>query len=293
MRSIGLDVSLDDLYESVGGTWRAIVPPPVTALAEFVAAAPWPILSERSMVFREESFDATTRVRRGRLYVPAGQSRQQAWALPHPVYGALGSANRVPDGRVERTLRVFEPYQVATDLFRKQLIIGAPESAWFVLAAERISTGELLLTLKARRAFGILPELSTDLIPEVGRHAVVETTSKLLDAAYREAPGSVVDRARDAAHACLAAWAVSERDDPKLLTDDLGPLIKRLLHHDTAGRRHAFMDAANLVRLLHARGKWNERKKRELRPISEDDAELAIRAVGFLIQEFGWAQAVI
>ena len=289
MKSIGFEDVFHDVYESVGTTWRAIWPVPIISQAVFVEAGAPFSFSDRSLVFREENFDATTRVRRGRLYAPAGRPGHQSWALPHPVYGALGSMGRNPNGWVERNLRLFDQYQEGGNPFGRCLAIGAAESMWLIVAADRISTGELLLTLKARRAFGILPELDLTSVPDIGRHGVVETVSTLTDATYRESPGSIVDRARDAAQSCLATWTAWRWRDPGVLTNDLGRLIKYVLARGKPGERPAALDAANIVRLLHARGKWNERHKRNLRPIVEDDAELALRAVGFLLHEFRWA----
>jgi hypothetical protein len=274
MRSIAFDDSFHDVYENVGTIWRAIWPVPVMAQAAFIEAGAMPVLSDRSLAFREDSFDATTRIRRGRLYTPAERPGHQPWALPHPVYGALGSMQKNPNGCVWRDLRIFDQYQQGSNIPGRHLIIGAAESAWVLLAAERISTGEQLLTLKTRRAFGILPEVNASCVPEIGRHGVVETVSKLVDAAYRESPESVVDRARDAAQICLATWAASKWSDPKLLAHDLGFLIKHILAQGRGERQSAAVDAANLVRVLHARGKWNEKKKRGLRPVLEDDSEL-------------------
>jgi len=48
-------------------------------------------------------------------------------------------------------------------------------------------------------------------------------------------------------------------------------------------------DAANIVRILHAR-KPNEQERLSTRPIMEDDAELAVRAVAFMLREFGWVE---
>lgn len=288
MRSIAFDDSFHDVYENVGTTWRAIWPVPVMAQAAFIEPDAAPVLTINSLAFREDSFDATTRVRRGRLYSPAARPGHQSWALPHPVYGALGSMLKNPNGWVERNLRIFDQYQDGTFLPGRHLIIGAADSAWLILASERISTGEQLLTLKARRSFGILPQVDAGSVPEIGRHGVTETIGKLNDATYRESPGSVVDRARDAAQACLATWAASRWGDAKLLADDLGPLIKRILGCAQSDKRPVAVDAANLVRVLHARGKWNERTKHGVRPVVEDDAELALRAIGFLLYEFGW-----
>jgi len=289
MKSIGFDDGFHDVYESVGTTWRAIWPVPIISQVAFVERGIPPVFSDRSLVFREENFDATTRVRRGRLYAPAGRLGHQSWALPHPVYGALGSMTRNSNGWVERNLRLFDQYQESGNPCGRYLAIGAAESVWLIVAADRISTSEMLLTLKARRAFGILPELDPTSVPDIGKHGVIETVSTLIDAIYRESPGSIVDRSRDAAQSCLATWTAWKWQDHGVLTNDLGRLIKYVLARGKPGERPAALDAANLVRVLHARGKWNERKKRNLRPIVEDDAELALRAVGFLLHEFRWA----
>ena len=289
MKTIGFDDAFHDVYESVGTTWRAILPVPFISQAAFIERDAEPSFSDFSLVFREDSFDATTRVRRGRLYEPAGRPGHQSWALPHPVYGALGGMLRNQNGWVERNLRLFDQYQGGGNPCGRCLAIGAGDSVWLVLAADRISTGELLLTLKARRTFGILPELDPASVPEFGRQGVVETVGALTEAIYRESPKSIVDRARDAAQSCIATWAASKWGDQGVLTKDLWLLIKYARQCDETV---VALDAANVVRILHARGKWNEQKKRNLRPILEDDAELALRAVGFLLREFGWVHSV-
>jgi hypothetical protein len=288
MITIGFDDAFHDVYESLGNTWRAIWPVPIISGAAFIEGDTAPPLSNQSLVFREDSFDATTRVRRGRLYVPAARPGHQSWALPHPVHGGLGSMVKNSSGQVERNLRLFDQYQEGGNPCGKCLVIGATDSVWLVVAADRISTGERLLTLKARRAFGILPELDPVAIPQLGRRGVIETISMLTEAMYREAPHSVVDRARDAAQSCLAAWAASRWNDEAVITEDLGRLISYALRRGGRDERGGALDAANLIRILHARGKPNERQKRGLRHIVEDDAELALRAVGFLLHEFGW-----
>jgi len=291
MKTIGFDDAFQDVYESVGTTWRAIWPVPVISEAVFIEGDAAPVFSDRSLVFREDNFDATTRVRRGRLYAPAGRPGHQSWTLPHPVYGALGSMIQNPRGWVERNLRLFDQYPESGSPCGRTLAIGGADSVWLVVAADRISTGEQLLTLKARRAFGILPELDSASVPELGRHGVIETINVLTEAIYRESPKSIIDRARDVAQSCIATWAAWKWDDQSVLTNDLGRLIRYALQRAKGGERAAALDAANLVRVLHARGKWNERKRHNLRPIIEDDAELALCAVRFLLHEFGWAHS--
>ncbi|HEY1934094.1 MAG TPA: hypothetical protein VGG99_18960 [Acetobacteraceae bacterium] len=165
--------------------------------AAFFESDVTPMLSDRSMIFREDSFDATTRIRRGRLYEPAPRQGNQSWALPHPVYGRLGSMIQTESGTVERNLRLFDQYQKPLTPLKHSLVIGASDSVWRVLAVDRISTGEPLVTVKAVRSFGIIPELKDVLVPETGRNGVLETVNALTDSIYRESPSSVVDRARD------------------------------------------------------------------------------------------------
>jgi hypothetical protein len=287
MKSIGLDDSLNDIYENVANLWRAVWPTPMVFQAAFVEPGETAVLSDRTLIFREDSFDATTRIRRGRLYEPAPRQGNQSWALPHPAYGSLGSMIKTEHGTVERNLRLFDQYQRPIKPLDRNLAIGAPDSVWRVLAADRISTGETLVTVKAARSFGIIPQVNPESVPKDGRAGVLETVGALTEAIYRESPSSIVDRARDAAQSCLAVWAQKGWDDESWLAHDLGQLIKRVVARGKPARPAA-VDAANLIRVLHARAKWNERHRRSLRKPNEDDAELALCAVGFLLQEFGW-----
>jgi hypothetical protein len=62
----------------------------------------------------------------------------------------------------------------------------------------------------------------------VGREKVIETLDTLTDAAHRESPGSIIDRARDAAQWSLATWAASEFCDIESLREDLGGIIQKI-----------------------------------------------------------------
>ena len=238
MATIGFDDAFRDVYESLANTWRAILPAPIISQAAFIEGGTAPTFADRALVFREDSFEATTRVRRGRLYEPAGRSGHQSLVPPHPVYGGPGSMLKNQDGQVERNLRLFAQYQEASNPCGRCLAVGAGDSVWLVIAADRISTGEQLLALKARRAFGILPELASAAVPERGRADVIETINKLEEAIYREAPHSVVDRARDAAQSCLAVWAASRWNDEGVLSEDLGRLIGYAQRRGEIGRAH-------------------------------------------------------
>jgi hypothetical protein len=160
-------------------------------------------LHRADFVFREDSFDPVTRIKRGRFYQSAGSRPSTCYTLEHPLYGKAGSVQFVPReaGPCGRELFTFQPF-----LYRPPqniVAIGSKDSLWRVLGTETITTGEILVTLKARNALGVLPELSADSVPERGREKATETFERLVDSANREAPGSIVDRARDAIQWCL------------------------------------------------------------------------------------------
>jgi len=67
---------------------------------------------------------------------------------------------------------------------------------------------------------------------------------------------------------------------------DLGNLIKKL----KSERRVVAENSANIIARLHARAKPSEQEKRELRPVREQDADLAVRCVGSLLCEIGFAE---
>jgi len=231
--------------------------------------------------FREDDFNSTARVRRGRFYERANLQQPSQERVVRRVSGDL------TDGSFEKSLYIYEQYQLPGNVPPpKTVALGASESLWQVVARpERISTGELLFVLKARHSFGVLPEVDLALIPERGRQKVVETLSKLTDAAHRESPGSVIDRARDAVQWALATWAVSELRENDLFYEDLGSLIEKI------GKKKEMiaLRAAEIVRRLHSRVKPNEQERYGLRPPTEDDSELAVKAMGFILRELGWS----
>ena len=54
--------------------------------------------------------------------------------------------------------------------------------------------------------------------------------------------------------------------------------------------RHAVANLADTVAKLHPRGKANEQENLDLRLPQEEDAELCLHAVGFVMRELGWAR---
>ncbi|BBL74213.1 hypothetical protein [Methylomagnum ishizawai] len=295
MKQIGIDDNTHHVYEASNGPWCAVWPSPMLSIAAFVDSnGPFSALendlSRAQHAFREDTFDAVTRIRRGRFYRSSNDPRpSQKYVLLHPVYGAIGGktsvlnngAHTLLDGKVERRLFIFDQEQHPPS--KKIVMIGSSESLWRVIGAERIVTGEYMVTLKARHALGILPELNADAIPKDGRQKAIETYEKLIDSAYRETPGSIIDRARDAAQWCLGTWLANQHGDPSLLCDDLGRLIKRLDHG-----KQIMSSAASIIARLHSRGKPNEQERYSIEAPMEADAEFALAAIGMLLRELKW-----
>ena len=48
--------------------------------------------------------------------------------------------------------------------------------------------------------------------------------------------------------------------------------------------------AANIIRLLHPRGKSNEQVRNATRQVTEADGAFALEAFAFLLRDLGWAR---
>ena len=299
MKFLAIDETMQHPYEGNGGAWVAIYPPP------FIAAASHADPSEESdqslampyapFVFREDTFDAVTRIRRGRFYTLSQEGQPaQLNVVPHPTWGASGG-RRISAGSPWVERRCFKYAQIQfnplehSDWKSRPIVIGSCGSAWRLIASERIITGEWLVTLKARHAFGVLPEVDQTKIPEIGRAKAIETIDTLTNAAYRESPESIVDRARAAAQWCFATWAAAEFKDDGLLTSELAPLADVVVQRSGKCKPDMTIWTARALARLHSRAKPNEQERRDTRPVMEADAEYALAAMSLLLRELGWA----
>jgi hypothetical protein len=285
-------------YEGHMGYGRIVSPSPVLTIAtilknpEDVKAIPATHTLATQFVFREDSFDPVTRVRRGRMYKwPEGQAQPHAWQVyPNPSHGPREAQDANNNGgRLNKTLYGWRAWQAFAELggpnSRVLVALGIQEAftLWRVVDIERIVTGEDLITLRARGALGVLPELNAGAIPVDGREKVFETVDKLSAGAYRAGPEAIVDLARGAAQWCLGVWLADKKGNAELRQKDLGALAKML--EDTREK-----DIAMLVGRFHSRAKPNEQERLASRPITEEDAEFALASIGLLLRELGWAK---
>lgn len=229
--------------------------------------------NDKILLFREDSFDPVTRIRRGRFYKRLPNSRSCKIAPK----GAPGSI-------ISSTLAIYDSYY--NKFNTKQLIaIGSEDSVWRVIATDRLSTGEFLVTLKSRNVFGVIPEVEEYELPEIHKEKIISELDYFVDAANRETPGSIVDAARRTAVVLISSHLSPENKEPNIFQKDLGPLSAELKKiKELSGV------AAEVINKLHPRNKPNEQERHKSRDISEEDAELAVSLIGLLLQEFDWAR---
>lgn len=144
----------------------------------------------------------------------------------------LKAANN--NGRVGKELSLFIE---CTDLLLKpnqgaglQLALGRRDghSLWRILQTERIASGDVLMTLRAESAFGVIPPLDISRIPAGGLTAVQTALDRVINSAYRELPQSVVDHCRNAAVRLVSRWMQTVTSAEKPVEQDLGIWIKTI-----------------------------------------------------------------
>lgn len=180
---LGIDNQSGLVYEGANaGLLMPAVPIPSVTQAKLIEVQDdWSNLpsglaqSPMSWVFREDTFDAVTRTRRGRLYQPSEFPQPHNHrVVPHPYEDPFGRTEG-PGGRTSKSLYV---YAACVSLLSKArrgmgstLALGTPQavSAWQIVQTEVLASGGVMVTLKSLSAFGILPDVDTAKIPRNSR----------------------------------------------------------------------------------------------------------------------------
>jgi hypothetical protein len=298
---LGIEKQHGFVYEGLGAPEVPVVPTPSVTHAKLIevetdweqlASALWS--SATSWVFREDSFDAVTRTRRGRLYEPTpGRGQPESHRVGvHPY----------DDPRLRDTAwgntppkELFSYSACATLLNRPRRGVGAvlalgsqrAVSAWRIVQTEAVINGCVMVTLKSLSAFNILPDLNMSKVEPEFKGDVSRAVDRALDAAFREMPISVVDQCRNALTVVLSRWLVQQGHDRAILAADLGKVATA-----AGGAPYSvgcLSMLAQVVARLHVRGKDNEAHAKNLRAPVDEDAELALHALGFVLRDIGWA----
>lgn len=296
---LGIEKHTGTIFEGLNGPELPAQPPPVLSFCHILAAgaSTWPVLptsigaASGAWVFREDLFDAVTRTRRGRVYQPYGGTQPDSVTVARQTGPDTLSTGYTPS--THRRLEMYR-FTAASSLvvqphrcLGQTMLVGAGSalSAWRIVQAEVTVNGDVMLTLKSLSAFGIVPQLEMDRVPQQGQAVVRQAVDRLIDSAFRETPVSVVDQCRNAMTVVIGQYLVSQGEDLRVAHKDLAQVAEHLHRRD----RKIAAWTANIVARLHVRGKGNEQQRLESRIVTEDDAEFALHALGLLLRELGLA----
>lgn len=301
MSRLGIEHDHGLVYEGTDNPSHLTVPAPIISQCVLIESPstlndlPGGMLSDPfRWIFREDSFDPVSRVRRGRLFQPFERANRVSYFVEvHPNL-LSDSRRRTEDGRVQKELNVFIH---CTELLGRanrgeglQLAIGNAQahSLWRILQTEQTVSQDVLVTLRAESAFGVLPALNIDQAPDETRKSVSDAYERVMQVAYRDSPTSVVDQCRNLCAVVSARWLYTLTGNRAMLEEDLGDCITAVKKHFGEKEQRLIRASLETVNLLHPRGKDNERERHKLREVSKEDAELALHATGFVITELGW-----
>ena len=303
MGRLGFDRLSGLIYEGREGPTQPVWPTPSLIQATLVSgpfkASDVPgsfDSSPHGWMYVDSSFDPTSRIRRGRLFQKFGAaSWESVHVEAHPALHSdmIKAANN--GWRVSKELSVFIE---CTDLIQMpnqgqglQLALGQRDShsVWRILQTERLATGDVMLTLRAESAFGIIPALDKSKIHPDSLRAVEAALERVVNSAYKELPQSVVDHCRNAAVIIVSRFLQSVDPVEVPVERDLGFWINEV--------RRVFGDkdmiplraSLEVINRLHPRVKDNEVYKLGLRIPTDSDAEYAVHAIGFILREVKWA----
>lgn len=301
---LGINDTTGLVYESVGSVPdRPVLPIPMISQARLIQTrTDWGSLPARyhgsplSWLFREDSFDAVTRTRRGRIYqsmTNAAYPDHNVRVMPHP-FEDPGGRNTGQDGKQRRPLNV---YAAGTSLLEQPrrglgatLALGnnLAASAWRIVDVEITASDDVMIALRSLSAYGLMPELDAAKIDGRFRDEIARSVQKVVDSAFRESPVAVVDCCRDAAAVIGSRWIWHQNGDEGVLRKELGQIADALAAEPR--KKNVAANAARTLAILHSRGKSNEQFAKCVNPPTEDDAEYALRAVSLILRELGWTR---
>lgn len=250
-------------------------------------------LAWTKLVFREDAFDPVTRIRRGRLYQRYDVQPAQWRVQRHPA-SPLESGGVDLSGLFVKSLYTYSPWVGGSESSKGRgsvlFALGVRDSytLWTLLSVERLSTGEDLLTLRARSSLGAMPSLDEAAIPSDGVDDIRRQIDRVSDAEHRQGPEAIIDACRYAAPAAIGLWLADREGDARFRAVDLNEHIKRL--ERDASPMALLINAAKVIARLHARLKPNEEFSRGARRLTEADAEAALASMSLVLRELGWAR---
>lgn len=272
---------MSDWIAEAGGVWFEGSQAQLRRMQGQPVILPFVVVGQHAgpeLLFVEDYFNSATRIRRGRLFQKDQRNGWRADAVScFPNRDLSNAANFFNVNRSYKTADVQITPGVEIELGN-----NGSKSRWIVVFSEKVGLDGHYVTLKSKTLFGVLPEILVDQIPEGNRHDIVTSTEAVVEAASIQAPQSVIDACRNAACHLISAYHPQSNPDG---IKDLGGLVRWLNDNN----KRACGSAGELINNLHSRAKPNAAASRGTRPVSLRDAEMAVSALAFLLQDFGWA----
>jgi len=303
MKLLGIDPSNSFLVYEGSSFWGYPIWPAPTLVAVSIVDESSdtlePGVNQRDVTFMDfvlvdEGYDPTSRVRKGRLFKRYEGTQPHSWhVLPHPAI-PFEKQKMDANGVFEKRLGTYGDFGLTSFLKHKEIarplfLLGNERefTIWSLVEVEATVSGVPLVYLKSRKIFGALPRLKADSIPEEQLFRLQDKLATLAEDLYRAGPESVIDRCREAATAILSAYLHANGCGEK--GKDLGALTN-LFESRLEDKKDIVINLGRTLARLHARGKTAEQERRSVRQSSEQDAELAVQAVGLILRDLGWAE---
>ena len=296
MRELGICNSSGRLYEGNRNSGTPVTNSnPILPITMIGVDLPTPAASINGfsgLIFREETFDPITKIRRGRVY-KINESQPITWRVQDASRRDLeykAWANGTAQ-ELEATSYNIDSLSYLRNLksLPKVVLGESPfQTNWKILAIETQFDGKALITIKALSSFGTMPELITNQLPTLVKTKLIKAVENVEAVANRLGPIETVDACRSALSLVFGALA----DD---LTLDLGAgITKRIKSNQERNKKgngqNLVTHSADIVRRLHSRSKPNEEVRLNTRSVSDEDANLALKCLWFVLVELGWAK---
>ena len=220
MRMLGIDWIANSVAEGESFAGSPLHPAPVLVPAQIQSAndeqltgAPNADAMAIELIFREDSFDPVSRVRRGRFYERC-QDNPHRWNIkdsPWAIYGnrQLGSKELITfqTGRISQKLNL-------SGINQSLVLLGVhPQfTIWTVTSIESDVMREEIFTLRSRMTIGALPVLLSNSLPSQSAAQIRSKHNALSEEIFRAGSESVIDRCRELATAALSAYLQASYD---------------------------------------------------------------------------------
>lgn len=290
---LGICTNSGAIYEGLStSSGYRVLPTPILVPVRFSDGGPLAEIVDHGrgladMIFREDDFDAVTKIRRGRVFNAKNQSQPWKWYVQDPNRRDLKTTGPAAVQQIDLFTFQRDPLSELRGKASQSLpkvVLGADpyKTFWRIVSIESSVSGTPVLTLKAHHSLSDLPALALPKIPVDVRKPITDAVEKVEASLDRLSPTDVIDRCRDALGIVFGTLAGDRGKD-------LVPAISAFVTKN-GGKEGLSSWAGLIVGRLHARGKPNEQHARSVRPPSDEDAQLAVRCLCFVLVENGWAE---